>query len=314
MITGVVGSSQYVVPLSSVKEVTFGDSTSIGVVQPSSDKITYFVWDAGLYKIRDAQPFPTSAWTDFSGVINNVTNRNANFTYENGRFLFCAAGENKIFSFSNVSDSLNTVGITGANIARWFPPMNAWVAVGSTGRVWTSTDGTTWTSRTAPTSSNFVTLATDGTTLVAAGASGVMFSTTSTDPASITWTSRTSSFGTNGIRALHYSKETTNSNKWMATGNAGTAAYSSDGTTWTQKTTGAPATQAVNGLTYHMGRWICVTTATTNDTYILRSDTNDPSSTWTTVSSTQTAEASRIFSDGKYVLWSVIGGKLKYAR
>lgn len=314
MITGVVGSSQYVVPLSSVKEVTFGDSTSIGVVQPASNNVTYFVWDAGLYKIMDAQPFPTSTWTDFSGIINNITSRNASFTYENGRFFLCGAGENKIFSFSDISSSVHTVGLTTPNIVRWFPPMSAWVAVGGTGRVWTSTDGTTWTSRTAPTTSNLNAMDTDGTTLVAAGASGVMFSTTSTDPASITWTSRTSSFGTTTVRSIHYSKQTTNSNKWMATGASGTAAYSSNGTTWTQKTTGAPATQVVNGLTYHMGRWVCVTTSTTNDTYLLRSDNNDPSSTWTTVSSTQTAEASRIFSDGKYILWSVTGGKLKYAR
>lgn len=314
MIPGVSSSSQYVVPLSSVKDVTFGNSLSIGAVQPAYDKNNYFVWDTGVSKIRDASPFPTSTWTDFSVVLNSTTARNNNLTYENGRFFFCNAGGNIIYSFANISSSITTTSVTGARMVRWFAPMNAWVCVGLSGAIYTSTDGTTWTSRTAQGTNGLQAMATDGTTLVVAGASGAMYSTTSTDPASISWTSRTSSFGATNIFSLHYSEQTTNSNKWMASGALGTAAYSSDGTTWTQKATGAPATQTVAGLTYHMGRWICATVATTNTTYLLRSDTNDPSSTWTTVSSTETAEASKLFSDGKYILWSADGGKLKYAR
>jgi hypothetical protein len=314
MITGVVGSSQYVVPLSSVKEVTFGSASSVGAVQPAYDKSTYFVWDTGASRIRDAEPFPTNTWTDFSGTLNSSTARNNNLTYENGRFFYCNAGDDLVYSFADVSSSVTTTTLSQARIVKWVPQMNAWMCVGTGGVVHTSTNGTTWTSRTPFTANGLQAMATDGTTLVVAGSNGVMYSTTSTNPASISWTSRTSSFGTSGILSLHYSKTSTNSNKWMASGAAGTAAYSSNGTTWTQKATGAPATQTVIGLTYHMGRWICVTVATTNVTYLLRSDTNDPSSTWTTVSSTETAEASRIFSDGKYILWSVTGGKLKYSR
>lgn len=315
MIPGVVGSSQYVVPLSSVKNIQYGSSsTASGAVQPAYDKNDYFVWDAGTSRIRDAKPFPTSTWTDYSGTLNSTTARNNNFTYENGRFFFCNAGGNVIYSFSDISSSVTTTSVTGARMVKWFPPMNAWVCVGLVGAIYTSTNGTTWTSRTAQGTDGLQAMATDGTTLVVAGGNGVMYSTTSTNPASISWTSRTSSFGTSNILSLHYAQQSTNTNKWMATGAAGTAAYSSNGTTWTQKATGAPATQTVAGLTYHMGRWICVTVATTNTTYLLRSDTNDPSSTWTTVSSTETAEAGKIFSDGKYVLWPVSGGKLKYAR
>ena len=314
MIPGVVGSSQYVVPLSSVKEVTFGNASSVGAVQPAYDKKTYFVWDTNTSRIRDAEPFPTNTWTDFSTTLNNTTARNNNFTYENGRFFFCNSGNNVVYSFADISSSVTTTTVNEARIVKWVPQMNAWMCVGTTGVIYTSTNGTTWTSRTSPTTNGLQTMATDGTTLVIAGAAGTMYSTTSTNPASISWTSRTSSFGANNILSLHYSEVSTNSNKWMASGAAGTAAYSSNGTTWTQKATGSPASQNVIGLTYHMGRWICVTVATTNTTYLLRSNTNDPSSTWTTVSSTQTAEASRIFSDGKYILWSVTGGKLKYAR
>ena len=314
MIPGVVGSSQYVVPLSSVKEVTFGNASSIGAVQPAYDKKDYFVWDTNTSRIRDAEPFPTNIWGNFSTTLLSTTARNNNFTYENGRFFFCNAGGNRIYSFADISSSVTTTTVTSPRMVKWFAPMNAWVCVGLAGAIYTSTNGTTWTSRAAQGANGLQAMATDGTTLVIAGASGGMYSTSSTDPASISWTSRTSSFGANNILSLHYSEASTNSNKWMASGNAGTAAYSSNGTTWTQKATGAPATQVVAGLTYHMGRWICVTVATTNDTYLLRSDTNDPSSTWTTVSSTETSEASRIFSDGKYILWSVTGGKLKYAR
>ena len=191
MIPGVVGSSQYVVPLSSIKEVTFGAASSVGMYQPAYDKVDYFVYDSAPSDLMDATPFPTNTFTDFDSITLNATTAvGHNFTYENGRFFICNFGADRIYTFTSSSDSITSITLTTPRIVRWFPPMNAWVCVGSAGVVYTSTNGTTWTTRTSISgAANYFTLATDGTTLVAAGSSGSMVSTTSTNPASISWTS-----------------------------------------------------------------------------------------------------------------------------
>jgi len=316
VIPGVVGSSQYVVPASSLKEVTFGDATSVGVYQVAYDKADYFVYDSIPSDLMDATPFVTNTFTDFdTATLNSTTNNNNNATYENGRFFFCNFGANAIYSFTNSSGTISTASVTGIRVVKWVPQMSAWVGVGTSGAVATSTNGTTWTARTSAGTSNFNTLETDGTTLVAAGQNGVMYSTVSTNPASISWTVRTSSFGTNGIRTVRYSAISTNSNRWVASGELGTVAYSTNGTTWTQKTTGISTSVDAIGAVYHMGRWIVNNVvASGNTAQVIRSNTNDPSGSWTVVSSTQPPNATRLFSDGKYIMWVTYGGKLRYSR
>ena len=318
MIPGVVGSSQYVVPASSLKEVTFGNGTSVGVYQPTYNKVDYFVYDSTPSDLMDATPFPTSTFTDFdTATLNATTNNNNNAAYENGRFFYCNFGASRVYTFTTSSDSVASITVTGMRAIKWFAPMSAWVGVGTSGAVATSTDGTTWTARTAIGTANLNTLETDGTTLVAAGATGTMYSTTSTLPGSISWTSRTSSFGTSAIRTITYSPINTNSNKWVATGALGTVAYSINGTSWTQKSTGISASTDVMGAVYHMGRWVInnlVATASGSTAQVVRSNSNDPSGSWTVVSSAQPSDASRPFSDGKYIMWVTYGGKLRYAR
>lgn len=313
MIPGVTGSSQYVVPFSSVKSVTYGNtSSSTAGLPPCSDGYNYVVYDYADNDLMSATPYPTSTFFDqYTTEINQSSNVNNSFTYENGRFFLCNFGANHIYTFTTVGGTLTTVTATTPRIVRWFAPMNAWVAVGSNGVVHTSTNGTTWTSRTAIVASNFNTLATDGTTLVAAGQGGNLYSTTSTNPASITWTSRTSSFGATDIRAIDY-----HGGNWVAVGESGKIAYSTNGTSWTQKTTSVSVTKTVLGLTYHMGRWLVTVAGDvgSGNGELARSDTSDPSGSWTVASTSQPGGCTRIFSDGRYAFWTTTNNTLKYSR
>ena len=96
----------------------------------------------------------------------------------------------------------------------------------SSGTVLTSSDGTTWTSRTSATSANWEGGVTYGNSLfVAVGAGGKM--QTSSD--GITWTERTSQIPTGAvIYAVTYGN-----NIFVALGSGGNGSTSSNGTSWT---------------------------------------------------------------------------------
>jgi len=142
-----------------------------------------------------------------------------------------------------------------------------YVAVGSSGKLTTSTDGITWTTRT----SGFGTTTINGVTFgdglyVAVGSSGKL--TTSTD--GITWTTRTSGFGSTSIYGVGYGD-----GLYVAVGNSGTLATSTDGTTWTTRTSGFGST-AIYGVTYGDGLYVAVgrdgklTTSTDGTTWTTR--------------------------------------------
>ena len=113
-----------------------------------------------------------------------------------------------------------------------------YVSVGENGTILTSSDGTTWTSRTSGTSNNLVGVTYANSTFVVMGASGTIL--TSSD--GTTWTSRTS--GTND--ALY--RGTYANSTFVVVGDNGTILTSSDGTSWTSRTSGT--TETLNGVTY----------------------------------------------------------------
>ena len=309
MITGVVGSSQYVVPFSSIKEVTFGQSTSVEAFPPVSDGYNLVVYDQAESDIMSATPYPNSTYSDvYTTQVTSTTLANNNARYENGLFLITSSGTAHIYTFQTVGGTITTGTATTQRCVRWFAPMNAWVSGGTGGIFYTSTDGSTWTSRTPPGSFNINGMATDGTTLAVAGASGNLFTTTSTNPASISWTSRTSSFGTTAIRDLEY-----HGGYWVAVGDSAKVAYSTNATSWTQKSTGTSAGKECFGVTYHMGRWLVIANGVSSTGETVRSNTTDPSGSWTVASSNQPA-CTKISSDGRYAFWVVAGGKLRYTR
>ena len=66
----------------------------------------------------------------------------------------------------------------------------------------------------------------------------------------LTWTQRTSSFGTTAIRALAYG-----GGQWVAVGDSGKLATSPDGVTWTQRTSSF-GTTAILAVAYGGGQWV----------------------------------------------------------
>ena len=103
-----------------------------------------------------------------------------------------------------------------------------YVAVGYTGTILTSTDGTTWTSRTSGTSKTFVRVTYGNSIFVMVGQSGTIM--TSSDGTS--WDNRTSGTS-NGLYGVTYGNST-----FVAVGHYETILTSSDGTTWTSRTSG----------------------------------------------------------------------------
>ena len=107
------------------------------------------------------------------------------------------------------------------------------LAVGASGTLLTSSDGTTWTAQTTGTTNALRAVAYDGSsTLVAVGWSGTIL--TSSD--GTTWTAQTSGTS-NDINNVTYS-----GSAFVAVGDNGTLLSSTDGTTWTDRTSGCGMT------------------------------------------------------------------------
>lgn len=88
---------------------------------------------------------------------------------------------------------------------------------------------------------------------ILAGVGGELYTSTSTTAANGSWTSRTSSFGSSSIFAVA-------SNRYMfvAVGADGKLATSTDGITWTQRTSSFSAGDGINGVAYGDGYWVAV--------------------------------------------------------
>lgn len=125
-----------------------------------------------------------------------------------------------------------------------------WVAVGESGKVYTSPDRVTWTSRTSTFGANDVRgiFYNSSNLFVIVGFAGNL----ATSPDGITWTSRTSSFGADNIWGVTYGN-----GLWVATGSTQKVATSPDGITWTQRTSGFSAAivqcAAYGALVYVIG-------------------------------------------------------------
>jgi hypothetical protein len=143
--------------------------------------------------------------------------------------------------------------ITGSIQALIWDGTNAkFIGVGSRGagtyRSMYSTNGTSWTaSLTGATQLNAI--AVNAGTAVAVGNSGDM--QTSTD-GGVTWTAKTSSFGSTTIRSVAYFNGI-----WFAGGDSGTLATSTDAISWTQRTS-TFGTDTVRAFGYYNGKYYMV--------------------------------------------------------
>ena len=152
---------------------------------------------------------------------------------------------------------------------------NLYVAVGESGKLYSSTNGTTWTVRTSGFGANAINDVQFGNGLfVAVGANGTI--TTSSD--GTTWTARTSNMSTNTMVKVIYANSL-----WVAVGtgggttNTGGLTYSSDGITWTRKSQSLTVGTYYKDIIWNGTNWIIVGTVSTNN-YLYATT---PSGTWT---------------------------------
>lgn len=120
----------------------------------------------------------------------------------------------------------------------------------ATGLKWATpqTGAITWTLRTKL-SAQVNAIAYNGSNLYVAAGSGGMLATSGDG---ITWTSRTSGFGSNTINSVAYGNGV-----WVAVGANGTIASSSDGTTWTVRTANF-STYTINRVIYANSTFVAV--------------------------------------------------------
>ena len=112
------------------------------------------------------------------------------------------------------------------------------VVLGNSGTILTSSNGTSWSSRTSGTSNGLEQITYGNSTFVVVGSSGTIL--TSSD--GISWTSRTSGTS-NGLEGIIYGNIT-----FVAVGSSGTILTSSDGTSWTSRTSGT--SNSLQGISY----------------------------------------------------------------
>jgi hypothetical protein len=169
---------------------------------------------------------------------------------------------------------------------------NLYVAVGSSGNLYSSADAITWTARTSGFGAQTIQDVAFGNGLwVAVGNNGLL--STSTD--GTTWTARTANMSTEAINAVAYANSL-----WVAVGggggttNSGGITYSTDGLTWTRKSQSITVGADYYSVVWNGTNWIVGASSSTNN-YLYAST---PSGTWTAAATGTANDVKRIFWDG----------------
>jgi len=144
-----------------------------------------------------------------------------------------------------IGGSTNQIAYNGSNL---------YVAVGNGGRIYSSPDAITWTSRTSGVSTALYSVAFGNSIWVAVGASGVILSSTD----GTTWTSRTSGVSTNTLYTVIYANSLFVAVGAGANGGTGGITTSSNGTTWTKQTTPTSSATSLYDISYGGGYYVAV--------------------------------------------------------
>jgi hypothetical protein len=183
-----------------------------------------------------------------------------------------------------------------------------YVLVGPTGRLFTSTDLITWTSRTSGFgSSNINDVEYYNGLFVAVGNSGIL--TTSTD--GITWTARTAGVSTNALHDVTYQNSLWVAVGAGASGSTGGVTTSTDGITWTKRTTPASSATTLYNVNYANGYWLAVG----NDSTVSGIYSTD-ATTWTALAATGTLSGGAslcTYADGKWIMFTQATDSPKFA-
>jgi hypothetical protein len=181
-----------------------------------------------------------------------------------------------------------------------------WVAVGTTGKIATSTDGVNWTQQTSGTTEWFYAVAYGDGLWIAAGANFTMV--TATDPTS-TWTSRTTTIDDNFNNLLYYWPEQAIWVSGLDTGTTGALQSSTDGTTWTARTSAVNIAFRNGGFTSTGSVLVLAFRLSATPTCDIQSSTNG--TTWTDRTPADTTEdiASACVDDAGFMI--AVGTKIQ---
>ena len=226
------------------------------------------------------------AWTPKTSGITTALD---GIAFANGTYLLVGQGSASQFRTSTdlittvgrVSNAANLQDLRGATV----DGTGTLVAVGTSGTIVSSTNGSTWTLRTSGTTNQLNDVSFGSSTLVAVGLGGKIL----TSPDGTTWTTQTS--GTtadlNGVKFAN--------NQFVAVGSAGVTLTSPTGVTWTSRTTGT----AQQFLKTAFGAGVQVSVGFSGIIYT----SADAGVTWVSRTSGVTATLSDvIFANGQFVV------------
>lgn len=239
----------------------------------------------GSGNIQTSDSTTANSWTARTSTFGS------NFIYDvasNGVDLYVAVGANGIISTS-------PDGVTWTNRANGFSTLTVygiaygngyWIACGSLGRLNYSTDGITWTTKTTGTSNELYTAAFGNGLYVIAGGATLR---AATDPTG-TWTGYTPTLSDIKSHCVYYAPD---QGIWVAGVDAGTTgalASSTDGTTWTARTSGFTIND-LNGCFTSNGSVIVMGSTTTVLTPVCDVQSSTNGTTWTNRTPADTSEA-----------------------
>ena len=172
------------------------------------------------------------ATTTSFAYVSSVASGIENFTniYHNGAGLFTVlTGSGGIYTSSNGTTWTSRTSGVATSLNEVYFDGTTWVVVGDSGVILSSTNGTTFTSRTSGVTTNLISVyKLSTTTWIVVGTAGTIV----TSPNVITWTTRSSGV-TVDLRSVTVANLGGSTYKAIAVGRGGIGITSSDGITWT---------------------------------------------------------------------------------
>lgn len=245
------------------RAMAYGNGYYVVQIRPSG--LVYATHPSGPWTINT-----NSTWT-----FNDV----CQITYENGYWFVPSRSTTSLY----LADITGTgTSFTNASLRKviWHSGSSKWVGINGTAGYSFATSVATWTAGVQLGTGATTDIATDGTTLVAVTNAGELYTSTNPTSSGTSWTSRTSSFGTTPIRSVKYNAA---AGYWVACGDSGTIAYSTNATAWTQKASGVAntSTSSFYHVVYFNGKWFI--NDLTNSDIIASSGSNPSTSTYSVV-------------------------------
>jgi len=221
-------------------------ATSVGTIKTSTDlkkwdirrtpsgtttpESTNFKFVNDLYFATFAQNGPFFVSNDLSTWTDRTftTLLVADVTFGTGVYVAVGASGRAYTSTDAVTWTSNSTASTD-NLSTVIFEQNQFVAVGSSGRIQTSTNAVTWTIRTSGTSSNLSSIIFKNNLYVTVGRGGALQTSTN----GVTWAARTSNT-TSAITRVEFGN-----NIYLYVGAGGVTGTSTNAITWTARTSGA---------------------------------------------------------------------------